>query len=304
MSQGDRMTVFWGMRSDITAGKRVMEALEERIRTIDALYEHVLQAGKATAITQHTAQVAHELRQPLAIIGGFARRLEKEAAFADNISADSLRESTRIMIREIRRLEEILGGLIDYTRRERVQPTGINPNETIRYVIDINRPRLEEKMLHVETSFGDDVDEIFVDADRFQQVIRNLLANSIEASTFGNLIRIETGVSTLRDNPNLTLDGDAETYFEMKIHNYGRAISPENIRKIFDPFFTTKHYGTGIGLTLSRKIVEDHGGSMSVKSGEEEGTTFTVWLPLDEAKERAGAPRDRSSRIEPTGTSP
>jgi signal transduction histidine kinase len=145
-------------------------------------------------------------------------------------------------------------------------------------------------MLSVETRFGNDVQEIFVDPDAFQQLVRNLLANSSEASPFGGMIRIETGISGPREKSGAGKSGfNGDSYYELTIHNHGKPIAAQNVRKIFDPFFTTKTYGTGMGLTLSRKIVEDHHGSMSVRS-DEDGTLFTVWLPVNNAedeKERA-----------------
>ena len=119
--------------------------LEDKIRIIDDLYEHILQAGKAKAIADHTAEVAHQLRQPLAIIGGFARRIAKEAASNEMMDTRSIEESSQIMMREVQRLEQILGGLIDFTHREGVRLESVNPNEIIEYVLAINKPRLEEK---------------------------------------------------------------------------------------------------------------------------------------------------------------
>ena len=88
------------------------------------------------------------------------------------------------------------------------------------------------------------------------------------------------GFSCPSDKAQETGELDATVYFEMKVHNQGKTIPPEEVQKIFDPFYTTKHYGTGIGLTLCKRIVENHGGSISVKS-DAEGTAFTVWIPLN-----------------------
>jgi signal transduction histidine kinase len=93
------------------------------------------------------------------------------------------------------------------------------------------------------------------------------------------LIRVETGVFIPSDKAQETGELDATVYFEMKVHNRGKAIPPEVVKKIFDPFYTTKDYGTGIGLTLCKRIIENHRGSISVKS-DDEGTVFTVWIPL------------------------
>jgi signal transduction histidine kinase len=256
--------------------------LEDKIRIIDDLYEHILQAGKAKAIADHTAEVAHQLRQPLAIIGGFARRIAKEASSKEKKDRSTIEESSHIMIREVERLEKILGGLIDFAHHEGVRLEAVNPNEMIEYLLDISRPRLEEKNLCVDTNLGRELEDIPVDSDRLQQVVRNLIANAIEASPVGSVIRIETGVTIPTEKARHSGKLDSHAYFEMKIHNFGKPIPPEDMERIFDPFFTTKSYGTGLGLTLARRIVEDHRGSLSLKS-HEKGTVATVWLPVSEA---------------------
>jgi signal transduction histidine kinase len=270
---------FWVMKQDITEGKRVQEELAEKLRTIDELYEHIVQSGKAKAIAEHTAKVAHELRQPLAIIGGFTRRMARESSAGAKPAHDSKNESFDIIIKEVQRLEKILDGLIDFSRHETMTLTPVNPHELIDYVLRINRGRLKEKNLRVDLDLDRGVTEIPVDAERFQQVIRNLVANAIEASPPYSSIRIETGVSTPGEKAHKTGELRADRYFQMKVQNHGKMIPPEDLERIFDPFFTTKNYGTGLGLTLSKRIVEDHSGSISVKS-DKQATSFTVWLPL------------------------
>ena len=264
--QNGFLTSFWAIKRDVTERRRVQQALLEKIRTIDELYAHIVQSGKAKAIAEHTAEVAHELRQPLAIIGGFARRMARQPECWNEIDVDSRREGFEIIIREIQRLEKILDGLIDFTRHETIQLQKIDPNDLIEEVLHINAERLKEKDLHLEVNLSSELGEIFLDPLRFQQVIRNLVSNAIEACDRKNLIRVETGVFMPSDKAQETGDLDATVYFEMKVHNQGNAIPAEELQKIFDPFYTTKDYGTGIGLTLCKRIVENHGGSISVKS--------------------------------------
>jgi PAS domain S-box-containing protein len=281
--QNEFLTSFWAIKRDVTERRRVQQALLEKIRTIDELYAHIVQSGKAKAIAEHTAEVAHELRQPLAIIGGFARRMAREPQCWNELDIDSRRDGFEIIIREIQRLEKILDGLIDFTRHETIQIQSINPNDLIEEVLHINEERLKEKDLHLEVNLSEELGEVFLDPGRFQQVIRNLVSNAIEACDRRRLIRVETGVFMPSDKAQETGELDATVYFEMKIHNEGNVIPPEELQKIFDPFYTTKHYGTGIGLTLCKRIVENHGGSISVKS-DAEGTAFTVWIPLKPPK--------------------
>lgn len=255
------------------------EALVAKIKIIDELYAHLIQSGKSKAIAEHTAEVAHELRQPLAIIGGFARRMAKQ--LEESVSLDPMRqqECFHIIIREVQRLEKILGALIDFTRRDIIQTETINPNDLILEVLTVHRERFREKDIRLETHFEGHLGRVAVDPNRFEHVLRNLLSNAIEASPQGGVIQIDTGIFVPSEKASATAELTAKQYFELKIRNGGRVIPTEEIEKFFDPFYTTKEYGIGIGLTLSKKIVEEHNGSISAKS-DSEGTVFTVWLPL------------------------
>jgi PAS domain S-box-containing protein len=254
------------------------ESLQEKIRTIDQLYEHVVLSGKAKAIADHTAEVAHELRQPLAIIGGFSRRIARKNLFSQATDEES-REDFSHIIREVERLERILDRLIDFNRRESVGLECANPNELIEHVLEVNALRLQEKGLSLVPDLSANMGEIMLDPDRFQHVIRNLVANAIEASPASGEVYVGTGLSRPSEKARETGHLDADTYFVMTIRNQGAVIPQDELDQVFNPFFTTKDYGTGLGLTLSKKIVEDHQGSISVRS-DEFGTVFTVWLPV------------------------
>lgn len=284
--QNESLIRYEGVMRDITRRrglerelKASREELLEKIRIIDDLYEHIVQSGKAKAIADHTAEVAHELRQPLAIIGGFARRMERKFDSRELTDIESQRQYCRFMISEVERLERILVNLIDFTKRESLQLEKSDPNAIIRNVLTVYRDKMSEKGIQLETRIGDEVGEIFLDHDRFEQVVRNLISNAVEASPEGRVIQIETGVSIPSGKAHDTGGLEAETYFEMKIRNFGKTIQAQDLKKIFSPFYTTKDFGTGIGLTLAKRIVEDHKGSISVKS-DQDGTVFTVWLPI------------------------
>ncbi|MBI4966426.1 MAG: PAS domain S-box protein [Desulfomonile tiedjei] len=277
---------YEGVMRDITRRKSLEEEVKasreqliEKIKIIDDLYEHIVQTGKSKAIADHTAEVAHELRQPLAIIGGFARRLARQFDSCEITDTGGQRESCRIIIDEIKRLEKILDTLIDFTRHERIHLKRVDPNDIIENVLRVNQGRIGEKNLRVEVNLEKHVGDVSLDPERFEQVVRNLVSNAIEASPNGEVITVSTGFFIPSEKASETGGLESESYFEMKIGNQGREIPPDELQKIFSPFYTTKNYGTGIGLTLAKKIVEEHDGSISVKS-DEEGTMFTLWLPL------------------------
>jgi len=278
-------TGFEGVMRDRTVRRKLeeelrasKEALVEKIRIIDELYEHIVQSGKCKAIEEHTAEVAHELRQPLAIVGGFARRLAKQFE-SDQPDLERQRQYTGIIVAEIQRLEKILDGLIDFTRRNNIILRRMNPNDLIEYIVGVTEGRTRDKSLRLAVSLGPEIGEIPLDPGRFQQLVLNLLSNAIEASPPGSVIELETGVSIPSDKALKAGELDSVGFFEMKIRNRGPVIPQEALQKIFNPFYTTKQFGTGLGLTVTKKIVEDHCGTVSVRS-DADGTMFTVWLPL------------------------
>lgn len=278
-------TGYEGVLIDATVKKILEEELKAskddllaKIKIIDDLYAHIMQSGKSQAIAEHTAEVAHELRQPLAIIGGFVRRMATQAKAGESCGDKANKEWFEIIIREVQRLENILRGLIDFCKQEDIRLEQTDPNKLIVDVLKIHEERFMEKGLVLEVNLGRGVGEIFVDRRLFEQVIRNLISNAIEASEQYGVITIDTGVFVPTDKEQETGGLRAEKYFQMKIGNRGRIIPQEELQKFFDPFYTTKEYGIGMGLTLVKRIVAEHKGSISVKSNQA-GTVFTLWFP-------------------------
>lgn len=277
---------YEGVMRDITVRKSLEQELKasraellEKIRIIDDLYEHIVQSGMSKCISDHTAEVAHELRQPLAIIGGVARRIARRIRSGELEASQELLDACRIIINEIERLERILGGLIDFTTHRAVNLEKADPNEIIEAVLTANAGRVADKSLHIEKKLGTEVGEMLLDPTLFEQMVGYLISNSIDASPKGEVLSIETGISIPSERAQEAGGLDSETYFELKVRNQGMQIPKDELQKIFSPFYTTNSYGAGIGLTVSKRIVEDHNGSISVKS-DEEGTVFTVWLPF------------------------
>jgi len=255
--------------------------LEEKIRLIDELYEHIIQMNKSQAISEHTAEVAHELRQPLAVIGGFVRRMSKQlgaSAIAD-LQAQQ-REFFPIILNEVERLERILGRLIDFTHRDEVTRQIVDLKKLLSEIISEQQNQISEKELILELHISPDLPFVSVDSDKFYQILRNLVSNAVEASPVGGIIHISGGefVPTHKERDTAQLSDD--NLFEFKIRNQGPVISSDELKKLFDPFYISKTYGTGIGLMIVKRLVEDHRGSLSVRS-DLEGTVFTLWLPMN-----------------------
>ncbi|HTY26052.1 MAG TPA: PAS domain S-box protein [Desulfomonilaceae bacterium] len=299
---GGKPIGFEGVMRDRTVRRKLEEELRaskeavlEKIRIIDELYEHIVQSGKCKAIEEHTAEVAHELRQPLAIVGGFARRMVRQLESGEQLDLQRQKQYANVIISEICRLERILDRLIDFTKRDKLRLRRINPNDLIEYIIGITEPRIRDKEIKLRINLGNELGEVPLDPGRFQQLVLNLISNAIEASPVGGVVEVESGVSLPSDKAIKTGELEFEGFFEMKIRNTGPVIPDAVLQNIFNPFYTSKQHGAGLGLVVSKKIVDDHSGSISVKS-DGDGTVFTVWLPLAQREEVSKVPAE----LEPT----
>ncbi len=301
------VTGFEGVIRDRTLRKRLEESLKasknelmNKMRIIDDLYEHIVQSEKSKAIALYTAEVAHELKQPLAVIGGFACRMRSKLDGKAPVDPKTQRECLDFILAETKRLEAILNRLMDYNRKQSIQLESLDPNIMINRIVSIFGEKIKEKNLEVDLDLGGELGLIRLDGNRFEHVIRNLLTNAIEASRTKGRIRIATGVFIPSEKAGEIGSLEYDAYFELKIQNCGPRIPEDAIAKIFDPFYTTKDHGAGVGLTLIKRIVEEHKGSISVKS-DEDYTEFTVWIPIDLNGARDGAnPIDGNSNPIPT----
>jgi PAS domain S-box-containing protein len=230
------------------------------ISEIKALRERLLSAERMAALGEVAAKVAHEIRNPLVSVGGFAKRLESKLD-------GNLQEYARIISSEVRRLENILKDILGFVREVRISRKKVDLNDVVGNVIDLLREELDERGNTLTTSLLDPSVVVIIDPDRVKEAVLNVIGNANQATDNGNIIvstRIEEG------------------YGVLEVSDTGCGIREEDINRIFDPFFTTRPTGTGLGLAIAKRIVEEHSGAMKVKNNSpESGTTFTIYLPLN-----------------------
>lgn len=221
---------------------------------------------KLAGVGKAVAQVVHEIRKPLMLIGGFARQVEHCELLKDS---DKDRNKLNIIVEEVRRLETLLNGIRLLTR-----PTGakqrrsVSLNQVLRETVELLEPMLQSREeLQLEVNLSSDPLLIQADPDQLKQVFLNLLQNAIEAQEGPGAVKV-TSRGTL-------------TRAEVSLEDHGPGIPEELREKIFDPFFTTKSSGTGLGLAISRNIIQDHGGALQLQSVIPHGTRFVIELPLD-----------------------
>lgn len=245
------------------AFEQLAASLEELRRTQAALSR----AERLAGIGSVAAHVAHEIRNPLVSIGGFARRLEKQA---DHCDPEYVRSRTQIIVKEVQRLEQILRNVADFTAPGAPQLGPVEPNSVIEEVLRVQQPVFEDAAIVVETALADDLPVIQADRGKLLQVMLNLVRNAMQAMDGHGHLQLRTA---------RTPDGGAMV---IEVVDDGPGIPADRLEEIFNPFFTNKADGTGLGLAVSRKIVTDHGGELTVESEEGAGAKFIIRLPLAE----------------------
>lgn len=213
------------------------------------------------AIGQFATGIAHEIRSPLATIN---MALDY---FTATELPDNLRKRARLAGAEAERVRRLMEDILMYARPHNVRTQPIDLHELLNQLLELYAPALAEKQLNMEIIVPGQLPDTEADPDRLRQVLVNLLTNAIQASAVGGRIIVEVELMP------------ATGWLQLTINNQGETIEDEDLERVFEPFFTTRAHGTGLGLNIARRIIEAHGGEMTVASDLEYGTTFKIALP-------------------------
>lgn len=224
-----------------------------------ALIRRVEQKRRLEAIGEVSAGVAHELRNPLFGISSAAQLLRFRAKDDPVVEKNVGR-----ILREVERLNRMVTSLLEFGRPSPAVLAAGDPDAIWDDVLEGERGRMESRSLRLERSRAHPAARVPLDPDQLAQVFVNVLVNAIDASPDGAVITLTTD----------TLAGGA---WRCRLHNAGAPIPPEQLARVFEVFFSTKPGGTGIGLALCQRIIEEHGGTITLDSGA--GSTLTIILP-------------------------
>jgi signal transduction histidine kinase len=272
------LTVLAGQAAIAIENAKLFDGLKQQQQRNRELHTHLLRSERLAALGELSSQVAHEIRNPLTAIGGFARSIERNMS-----SEDADRGSIEVIIRETERLERILTEQLTFAK---LSPPEFEPgdiNKIVTETVDLFGEKSEAKSARLVTDLADDIPAVNVDADKMKQVFINLLQNAIDTIVEGGTISIRTN----------RLDRTVEIRFA----NDGPPITDEMLDRLFVPFATTKSGGSGLGLPIAYEIVYEHGGTIDVTSEEGQGTVFLITLPLALEGERRQGPIDRRSAM-------
>jgi len=250
-----------------TLEKEIAKKTDELRRSQDKL----LQAEKLAALGRLTSDVAHEIRNPLTALGGFAHRLCKIA------TGTKEKEYTEVIIAEVDRLEKILRNVLTFSRDARLHLEMHTMDDVVGDVAKLYNEACTEQSIDMKVALGENLPKVLVDRDQVKQAVSNLMTNAIDAMPDGGTLTIAAGEENLHN----------VAFVFLKVSDTGKGIPHDKLSQIFEPFFTTKEigHGTGLGLSISRKIIEEHGGFISAESIDGEGSTFTLYFPYQSGAE-------------------
>lgn len=227
------------------------------------LQSKLVMSQKMAALGEVAAKVAHEIRNPLVSVGGFAKRLEKKLD-------GNLKEYATIIVKEVSRLEQILREILGFVKEVRLSREAVSLNSIVDDIIMVMASDTEDRGIGIIKDYTPGV-EVYVDLNRVKEAIMNIITNAIQALPGAGEISVRTFVQ------------DAFAVLEVK--DTGRGIAEADLPSIFNPFFTTKASGTGLGLAITHRIIQEHGGLIEVESDIGKGSVFRVFIPMKEVEQ-------------------
>ena len=240
--------------------------LSARVRsllTIKAAHEKLVEEEKSGALELMMDQVAHEIRNPLTSIGGFARKV-----YGKLPEGDPNKKYMEMIINDVAILESMIKQLIELKTMAISFKEPTNINDLIMKALKLFEQESKEKAIDVQNELEDNLPLIPADEKLLKRALCNLIKNSIEAMAEGTkVLKIVSRLS--------------EGHIEILVSDTGKGIPTDKLKKIFDPFVTSKVYGPGLGLTFTYRIIQDHNGTISAESEPGKGTTFTITLPVE-----------------------
>jgi signal transduction histidine kinase len=239
------------------------------------VYERMKERDRLAALGQMAAGLAHEIRNPLGAIKGAAQFLQPPASGASRVDPTATTEFLNIIVEEVNRLNKIVSQFLDYARPYRGEQEPLDVNDVVKKTLQLLAKEGAMRGVDVIPSLGEALPPVRADAEQLLQVFLNLALNAVQAMTEGGRLFVSSSIRRA------TRRGAAAAFLEVRFRDTGVGIPPGDLRNLFIPFFTTKEKGTGLGLPISQRIIENHGGTIEVRSQMGSGATFTVLLPVE-----------------------
>jgi signal transduction histidine kinase len=242
----------------------------ENAKMYDALRKtkvRMQRADRLASLGTLTAGLAHEIRNPLVAVKTFLQLLPEK--FDDEEFRNYF---LTVASAEVERISSLITELLDFARPSEPQLREENINEIMEKMITLITTETKKKNLKINKQLAENLPLIQIDKDQIKQVFLNILLNAVQATPENGEIAVVSRSFTKNQE---------ETFLQVEIRDTGSGIHPQDLEHIFTPFYTTKSQGSGLGLSISHQIVEEHHGYIEVESLVGKGTAFTINLPLN-----------------------
>ncbi len=245
-----------------------------RTRELEA---QLYNAEKAVVVSRLASAIAHEIRNPLNYINLTLDHLQSSFAPDDPQKQEKFEGLTKQLKSEVARINDRITEFLNYSRPPKLHPEPIDLEALARDALRIFEVQTTETGVDATVTAAGSVPQVIADPDSLHSALTNLIINGLQAMD-GSGGKIAVALSS----------EDEGRRVRIEVTDTGRGIAPEDISKVFEPYYSTKETGTGLGLAIVKKAVEDHHGTITVKSKVGDGTTFTITLPV-----RTGSDSDR-----------
>ncbi len=260
------LSTICDQKGTIIGYSSVIRDISERKR----LEEKVLQAERLATVGRMAAKVAHDIRNPLSSISLNVELLGDEVANLSQASKEEIRDLLQSIASEVDRLAQMSQEYLEFARIPKLKLQLTDANQLLRDLLRRSSVELATKGIEVRTHYEENLPQVRVDRAQIYRALQNLLRNAIEAMPNGGTLTV-----TSERNDQCVM---------LKIADTGVGIEEQELPKIFEPFHSTKEFGTGLGLTITRHVVEEHGGSVHCSSQVGMGSEFVISLPIHGVK--------------------
>lgn len=267
------ITHYLAEMEDITERKRLEQQVAERNREIT-------KSQALAAMGQAASMIAHDLRNPLSTIKMGLQMLSKKLPQS---WTEAEQELLQISQEQERYMEEVLSDLLSYSLPDALKPEWLSVDKLLDTAVMLSQKQIEEHGVRVKTHYQPGLPVLYGDANKLRQVFINLIVNGAQATA-----GLNQTPATLVIDARLCLAVEDRPSIQVEICDNGSGITTEHQDKVFEPFFTTRAQGTGLGLPIAKRIIDQHQGSISLQPGHPRGTRVTVVLPLQPVDSRSG----------------
>ncbi|GAB4347080.1 MAG: hypothetical protein Kow006_06410 [Gammaproteobacteria bacterium] len=263
------------LRGDIAGAVVVFRDITERLRAEEAENQRqaeLAHAARLSTMGEMATGIAHELNQPLSAIANYTAACIRMLS-AENYSRESLLEAMQLTSRQARRAGDIIRRIRAFIRKAGPAPEPVDINTLIREVVGLLAPETRKNGIEIKLDLASDLPMIAAHAIEIEQVTLNLMRNAIDSMSKVESDRLDLTIMTRQRGG---------THIEVLVRDRGTGFEVEDSEEVFMPFYTTKSTGMGLGLSISRRIIESHGGKLWATANDGGGATFHFSLPIRE----------------------